>query len=52
MKDHSANFLYELGSQMQIRNLAHNDKILLPEDEKNYEAMLQVFEEDLKKIKK
>jgi|SRR3989338_128228 len=51
-KDHSSNFLYELGWEMQSRNLASDDKILLPEDDKNYEAMLKVFENDLAAIKK
>ena len=51
-KDHSANFLYELGWEMQARNLASDDKILLPEDEQNYETMIKVFEEDLIMIKK
>jgi len=51
-KDHSANFLYELGWEMQARNLASDDKILLPEDDESYEAMIVVFEEDLVAIKK
>jgi len=51
-RDHSSDFLYELGWEMQSRGLASDDKILLPEDEKNHEAILKVVEKDLDSIRK
>lgn len=51
-KNHNYNFLYELGWEMQSRGLASDDKILLPEDEKNFEALLKIIEKDLDSIKK
>jgi len=50
--DHSYQFLEELGWEMQSRGLATDDKILLPDDEKNFEAILKIIEEDLNNIKK
>lgn len=51
-KDNNYNFLQELGWEMQSRSLAYNDGILIPDDEKNFEAMLKVFERDLDSIKR
>ena len=50
--DHSYQFLEELGWEMQSRGLATDDQILLPDDEKNFEAILKIIEEDLNNIKK
>ncbi|QQG43202.1 MAG: hypothetical protein HYW45_03300 [Candidatus Daviesbacteria bacterium] len=51
-KDNNYNFLQELGWEMQSRSLASGDGILIPDDEKNFEAMLKVIEKDLDSIKK
>lgn len=39
--DHSYDFLYQLSWDMESRGLAVNDKILLPEDEKNFESVFK-----------
>lgn len=51
-KNNNYNFLQELGWEMQSRGLAYNDGILIPDNEKNFEAMLKVIEKDLDSIKK
>lgn len=51
-KDNNYNFLQELGWEMQSRNLSDGDGILIPDDEKNFDAMLKVIEKDLDLIKK
>jgi hypothetical protein len=51
-KNHSYNFLNELGWEMQSRGLASEDKILLPDDENNFETMLKIIEKDLDIIEK
>lgn len=51
-KNHDYNLLCELGWEMQSRGLASDDKILLPEDEKNFEALLEIIEKDLDSIEK
>lgn len=51
-KNHSYDFLCELGAEMQSRGLASDDKILLPEDDNNYQAILKIIEKDLENIKK
>lgn len=53
-KDHNFNLLQELGVQMQIRELASDDRILVPirEEGKNFEAILKIIENDLDLIKK
>ncbi len=51
-KNHDYDFLFTLGFEMQARGLATDDKILLPEDEKNLEAILKIVEKDLDLIKK
>lgn len=51
-KDNNYNFLQELGWEMQSRSLASGDGILIPDDEKNFEAMLKIVEKDLDSIKK
>jgi len=51
-KNNNYNFLQELGWEMQSRSLTSGDGILIPDDEKNFEAMVKVIEKDLDSIKK
>lgn len=46
-KNHSLNILYKLGWEMASRGLASDDKILFPQAQENYDAMLKIFENDL-----
>lgn len=49
-KDHSAEFLEELRVQMQIRDLATDDRVLLPKDVQSHKAFLKIVEKDLENI--
>jgi hypothetical protein len=51
-RDHSYEVLYQLGWEMQARGLAADDKMFLPKDQNNFEAMLKVVESDLAAIKR
>lgn len=47
---HSHNFLEELALEMGIRGLADDDHILLPRDQRNFEAILKIIDKDLAEI--
>ena len=53
-KEHSLDFLEELAIQMILRDLAANEKILLPttNDTENFQAILKIIEKDLDSIQK
>lgn len=49
--NHSAEFLEELGWEMDIRGLSTTDEILTPSNDKNYQAILKIVEADLVSIR-
>ena len=49
---HNYNFLEQLGWEMMSRGLATEERILLPRDNENFQAILKIIEKDLDIIKK
>ncbi len=49
-KEHSYDVLEEIGWEMEARGLAAQDKILLPDDDSNFQEILKIVEGDLSHI--
>jgi hypothetical protein len=49
---HSYDFLEQLGWEMMSRGLATEERVLLPANNENYQAILKIIEKDLDVIKK
>ena len=45
------NYLEMLGTQMQVRGLAHVDRLLFPEEEEEHQTILRLIEADIDGIR-